>query len=323
MSWQITVKTALAIIVAFSFTNVASAQLKPSNDSKRVWIDLSVLDNPNLGWPFKQENLDARKQKKLLIPPLKMPSSRYINRYLTDTGIRKSSRIKSNLGIKVKKNQYKNQKLSTNIKLVKPKNKIIKRQDTQIKTLKPKAPRKLIPTPKQVLKTPTKLSEETPTKSNLNKKTQAPAPKAVPLASVKILKIPPPTPKFNKTTEKKKINSQQVASRSFKSNKKSKNKLIVFKQGDSNLSIQSKKTLDELSLDLKAKPNSRMQLKAYAGEPSLSPSKARRLSLSRALSVRSYLIKQGIRSTRIDVRALGNKTLVGEPNRVDLNIINN
>ena len=136
MSWQIIVKTALAIIIAFSFTNVASAQLKPSNASKRVWIDLSVLDNPNLGWSFKQENLDARKQKKLLIPPLKMPSSRYINRYLTDTGIRKSSRIRSNLGIKVKKNQYKNQKLSANIKLVKPKNKIIKRQDYQIKTLK-------------------------------------------------------------------------------------------------------------------------------------------------------------------------------------------
>ena len=66
-----------------------------------------------------------------------------------------------------------------------------------------------------------------------------------------------------------------------------------------------------------------MQLQAYAGEPNLSASRARRLSLSRALSARSYLIKRGIRSTRIDVRALGNKTSTGEPNRVDLKLIRN
>ena len=64
-----------------------------------------------------------------------------------------------------------------------------------------------------------------------------------------------------------------------------------------------------------------MQLLAYAGEPNLTASKARRLSLSRALAVRSYLIKKGVRSTRIDVRALGNKTNLGAPNRVELKII--
>jgi hypothetical protein len=62
----------------------------------------------------------------------------------------------------------------------------------------------------------------------------------------------------------------------------------------------------------------RLQLLAYSGGGSQTPSQARRLSLSRALTVRSQLIKQGIRSTRIDVRALGNKSEGGPPDRVDI-----
>ena len=53
---------------------------------------------------------------------------------------------------------------------------------------------------------------------------------------------------------------------------------------------------------------------------SLSSGKARRLSLSRALSVRSFLIENGVRSTRIDVRALGNKTAEEPSNRVDVTV---
>jgi len=56
---------------------------------------------------------------------------------------------------------------------------------------------------------------------------------------------------------------------------------------------------------------------AYAGGGG-DASKARRLSLSRALAVRTYLIEQGIGSTRIDVRALGNAAEGGPPDRVDL-----
>jgi len=67
--------------------------------------------------------------------------------------------------------------------------------------------------------------------------------------------------------------------------------------------------------------NTRVQLMAYAAGEDLTSSKARRISLSRALSVRSYLIEIGVRSTRIDVRALGDKS-EGEPkNRVDVNVI--
>ncbi len=61
-----------------------------------------------------------------------------------------------------------------------------------------------------------------------------------------------------------------------------------------------------------------VQLLAYAGGNEENASKARRLSLSRALAVRSFLIDQGVRSTRIEVRALGNKVPEGNPERVDI-----
>lgn len=95
---------------------------------------------------------------------------------------------------------------------------------------------------------------------------------------------------------------------------------IRFAMGDANLTNEAKAALDKLSDGLKNNEKSRLQLLAYASEDQISPSKARRLSLSRALAVRSHLIAKGIRSTRIDVRALGDQIPGGEPNRVDLKV---
>jgi outer membrane protein OmpA-like peptidoglycan-associated protein len=64
----------------------------------------------------------------------------------------------------------------------------------------------------------------------------------------------------------------------------------------------------------------RVQVMAYASG-SDDGGKARRLSLSRALAVRTYLIEQGIGSTRIDVRALGNTAEGGPGDRVDLVVV--
>jgi outer membrane protein OmpA-like peptidoglycan-associated protein len=62
----------------------------------------------------------------------------------------------------------------------------------------------------------------------------------------------------------------------------------------------------------------RVTVNAYAsGDPS-DPSRARRTSLSRALAVRAALMEGGIRSTRIDVRALGLAAGEGPPDRVDI-----
>ncbi len=68
---------------------------------------------------------------------------------------------------------------------------------------------------------------------------------------------------------------------------------------------------------MKESENLRVQLMAYAEGTAETASQARRLSLSRALAVRSFLINQGVRSTRMDVRALGNKSQGGPSNRVD------
>ncbi|MDH5749914.1 MAG: OmpA family protein, partial [Rhodospirillales bacterium] len=72
---------------------------------------------------------------------------------------------------------------------------------------------------------------------------------------------------------------------------------------------------------LMEKSDIRLQLMSYAGGGGISTSKARRMSLSRALSVRSFLIEKGIRSTRIDVRALGDKTTETPINRVDVKVV--
>lgn len=96
---------------------------------------------------------------------------------------------------------------------------------------------------------------------------------------------------------------------------------VAFAGGASKLPDASKDALTKLAKQLKDNETLRMQLQAYAGGSDLSASKARRLSLSRALSVRSFLIENGIRSTRIDVRALGDKTTEEPVNRVDVNIV--
>ncbi len=93
---------------------------------------------------------------------------------------------------------------------------------------------------------------------------------------------------------------------------------IVFKSTASKLPDTAKAGLKTLAAKLKGQPVLRLHIMAYAGGESLSFGKARRLSLARARSVRSYLIECGVRSTRIDVRALGNMTAEEPLNRVDV-----
>ncbi len=95
---------------------------------------------------------------------------------------------------------------------------------------------------------------------------------------------------------------------------------VEFAAAQSKVPADVKPRLEELAAGLKDRPGLRVQILAYAGGDDLSAGKARRLSLSRALSVRSFLIEKEIRSTRIDVRALGNKTTEKPLNRVDINI---
>ncbi|MFQ5958869.1 MAG: OmpA family protein [Alphaproteobacteria bacterium] len=97
---------------------------------------------------------------------------------------------------------------------------------------------------------------------------------------------------------------------------------IEFAENSSDLTKESRKQLELLAQQLRVSDSLRAQVKAYAGESSGSASAARRLSLSRALAVRAFLIGEGVRSTRIDVRALGNRIEGGPPERVDIVLAN-
>ncbi|MEQ8664670.1 MAG: OmpA family protein [Rhodospirillales bacterium] len=95
---------------------------------------------------------------------------------------------------------------------------------------------------------------------------------------------------------------------------------VVFSGEDTRLPDGAESALDPVAAKASADDSIRIQLRAYAGGGDISASKARRLSLSRALAVRSYLIEQGVRSTRIDVRALGDKVDEEPINRVDIDV---
>ncbi len=96
---------------------------------------------------------------------------------------------------------------------------------------------------------------------------------------------------------------------------------ILFDAGSANLNDAAKAALDALAAQLKSDTGIRVQLQAYAAGTDETAPDARRLSLSRALKVRSHLIDQGVRSTRMDVRALGVKAEGGPADRVDAVVI--
>ena len=97
---------------------------------------------------------------------------------------------------------------------------------------------------------------------------------------------------------------------------------IPFTGGSAALPGSAESNLQAVAASLAADDSLRAQVKAYADGTTGSASSARRLSLSRALAVRSVLIEFGVRSTRIDVRALGDRNEGGAPDRVDVLVTN-
>jgi outer membrane protein OmpA-like peptidoglycan-associated protein len=81
---------------------------------------------------------------------------------------------------------------------------------------------------------------------------------------------------------------------------------IAFASGDSALSDDAKAQLAPLLAKLSSNERLHVDLLGYAAGGK-DQSQARRLSLARALAVRSYLVDRGIPSTRVDVRALGSR----------------
>jgi outer membrane protein OmpA-like peptidoglycan-associated protein len=95
---------------------------------------------------------------------------------------------------------------------------------------------------------------------------------------------------------------------------------LLFDGGSATLSDSARQALDGLASQL-AGNEQRLKVVAFAAGQTNNASQARRLSLSRALAVRAYLIDKGIRSTRIDVQAMGApENANGPADRVDLSL---
>ncbi len=93
---------------------------------------------------------------------------------------------------------------------------------------------------------------------------------------------------------------------------------FLFAAGSAELSDRAKRDLETLAARLRAEADRRVQLLAYAGGETGDASRARRLSLSRALAVRAFLVEKGVATGRVDVRALGGKFKEGPADRVDV-----
>ena len=151
------------------------------------------------------------------------------------------------------------------------------------------------------------------------KKDDAPPPPPPPVASSAAVPPPPPPP-ATATPVPTPPEPKAESTASLTPGEDGRLIRVVFDASQSKLPDSAKPNLQKLADQVKDKRDVRLQLLAYAGGDNLKSNRARRLSLSRALSVRSFLIESGIRSTRIDVRALGDKTSDEPKNRVDITL---
>jgi outer membrane protein OmpA-like peptidoglycan-associated protein len=93
---------------------------------------------------------------------------------------------------------------------------------------------------------------------------------------------------------------------------------IVFEPGADELPAGASSDLDALAQRMASDESIKVQVLAYSTSTGDNESQARRKALSRGLEVRKYLINKGVRSNRIDVRALGSKSEGSPADRVDI-----
>jgi outer membrane protein OmpA-like peptidoglycan-associated protein len=96
---------------------------------------------------------------------------------------------------------------------------------------------------------------------------------------------------------------------------------IDFAPGDATLAPAARARLQALAGTIPADDTvTRVLVLGFADQPDGDQSRARRLALARAIEVRTVLLAANVRSTRIDVRALGKPTDGSDPDRVDVSV---
>ncbi len=97
---------------------------------------------------------------------------------------------------------------------------------------------------------------------------------------------------------------------------------LVFPADATNLPDTADAVVDRIVERLRASDTARLQLRSYASGTADTAREARQLALARALALRERLTAFGIRSTRVDVRALGVDDNGGPPDRIDAVFLN-
>lgn len=97
---------------------------------------------------------------------------------------------------------------------------------------------------------------------------------------------------------------------------------VVFDAIDPAISPAADAVLTDVAQRMNASPAMRLQLRSYASGTPDTAREARQRSLTRAIAVRERLSALGVRSMRVDIRALGNTAEDGPDDRIDLEFLN-
>lgn len=93
---------------------------------------------------------------------------------------------------------------------------------------------------------------------------------------------------------------------------------IPYGTGDSDIPERANDNLRLLAARMVKDTDLRVEFIAYASDPDESVSRSRRLSLARAVNVRKMLLDSGVDSSRVNLRALGEQSGDGDPDRIDV-----
>ncbi|MCF8481590.1 MAG: OmpA family protein [Rhodospirillum sp.] len=95
---------------------------------------------------------------------------------------------------------------------------------------------------------------------------------------------------------------------------------LSFTAGAPDLPAGSENALNRVAEILSKDSGRRVRILSYANADGGNANQAKRLSLTRALNVRAYLMDQGVRSPNIEVRAMGDQGAGSNPDRVDVSM---
>lgn len=143
---------------------------------------------------------------------------------------------------------------------------------------------------------------------------------SVPAPGSQVATSPPPRPPVPQPTAPAALPPPPAASAPLPSGPLT----VTFAAGEADLPASVDALLAPVAERLRARETARLQLFSYASGTEETAREARQLSLARALALRERLTAYGIRSTRIDIRALGTGTPAkdGPQDRIDLEFVN-